>query len=173
MDHQAPWSSPLIVLLSLCFTNKTINIYNEGQPRGGGEITRCHDVHFLMYILFFRVLMPSWRTAGTDAIVKDSLIMWPEGQWEALKKVTWKGDRQTDRRTDIATLWKNWPKSRFFENIHYAHNVCNLQRVMFFLYVLNYICRDTSYRTVYHPLVMVGGIETYPQGRQICPSKIR
>ena len=27
-----------------------------------------------------------------------------------------------------------------------------------FLYVLNYICCDTSYRTVHHRLVMVGGI---------------
>ena len=53
----------------------------------------CNDVHFFMYIFIFRVLMPSWRTADTDAIVKDSLIMWPEGQWEALETITWKGDR--------------------------------------------------------------------------------
>ena len=43
----------------------------------------------------FRVLMPLWRTAGTDAIVKDSLIMWPEGQWEASKKLHEKGTEYT------------------------------------------------------------------------------
>ena len=56
--------------------------HREGQPRGG-KITSRKNVHFLMYIVIFRVLMPLWRTAGSDAIVKVSLIMWPEGQWEA------------------------------------------------------------------------------------------
>ena len=37
------------------------------------------------------------------------LIMWPKGQWEALQEVTWKGHIQ--RKTDIATLWKNRPRA--------------------------------------------------------------
>ena len=37
------------------------------------------------------------------------------GPMRGLKKVTCKGDKQIDRRTDIATLWKNQPKGRFFE----------------------------------------------------------
>ena len=40
--------------------------------------------------------------AGTDAIVKDSLIMWPERQWEALKKNYMKRG-QTDRQTEGQT----------------------------------------------------------------------
>ena len=94
----------------------------------GCMITSRNDVHFLVYIFSFRVLMPSWRTAGTDAIVKDSLIMWPEGQWEALKKIIWKGDKQTG----IANLWKNRPKGRFFENItNYLSPVMYHQRILF------------------------------------------
>ena len=43
------------------------------------------------------------------------LIMWPEGQWEALMKTApdgshgRTGDTRTDGRTDMATLWLNWP----------------------------------------------------------------
>ena len=43
--------------------------------------------------------------------------MWPEGQWEASKKIAWGGDRQINRHTDITTTRKNLPKCRFFENI--------------------------------------------------------
>ena len=44
--------------------------------------------------------------------------MWSEGQWEASKKVTWKGDiRPTDIYIYIykLTLWKNRPKGRFID----------------------------------------------------------
>ena len=39
---------------------------------GRGKITSGNNVHFWMYIFIFRVLMPSQRTVGTDAIEKDS-----------------------------------------------------------------------------------------------------
>ena len=39
------------------------------------------------------------------------LVMWPVGQWEASKNIEWRGQthRQTNRQTDIATLWLNRP----------------------------------------------------------------
>ena len=39
------------------------------------------------------------------------LIMWTEGQWEASKKIAWEGDiRQTNKHTDMSTLWPTRPR---------------------------------------------------------------
>ena len=38
------------------------------------------------------------------------LVMWPEGQWEALKKIAWEGDKHTDTQTDMSTLWPTRPR---------------------------------------------------------------
>ena len=115
------FSGQRFAILAMFFLFSEYWCHREGQPRGG-EISSCNDLHFLLYIFIFRILIPLWRTAGTNVIVKDSLIMWPGGQWEALKKIALEGDnKQTHRQTDIATLWKNRPKSRFFENLVCFH----------------------------------------------------
>ena len=42
-----------------------------------------------------------WPMRGRD------LVMWSEDQWEASKKITWKGDI---RHTDMLTLWPTRPR---------------------------------------------------------------
>ena len=41
-----------------------------------------------------------WPMRGRD------LIMWSEGLWEALKKLTWKGDRQTKTEKKVIHVYE-------------------------------------------------------------------
>ena len=46
------------------------------------------------------------------------LVMWSEDQWEALKKIAWEGDTQTNRQT-LWLLDQLGPKGRVGENVYY------------------------------------------------------
>ena len=65
--------------------------------------------------------MPSRRTAGTDAIVKDSFapLGTPLLPWENHmgRGQTLQIDTETDRQTDILTTRPKRPKGRFCENV--------------------------------------------------------
>ena len=115
--------------------------FEKKTPNGRTRISRSMriDGPILFWVGCVIYMMPSWRTAGTDAIVKDSLIIWPEGQWDPLKTILWEGDNtQTDRQT-----------SRLYERIGLRANslktlkehvkvfceyICNLFSIVFHWY---------------------------------------
>ena len=88
-------------LLSIFFLHPSPLPLLPPSPRGGGVLSL--------------VVKEGWPIRGLE------LIMWPEGQWEASKKITWKGDRQTD----IATLWKHRPRGpmlwKYLIFVHFLH----------------------------------------------------